>query len=195
MTWQKSGHSKKPIVTRFLEWRDLIEHVDKWTCIVHRINQNQAAISSYHSLISHLGALAARRLSLSWCCRGCRPNSGMWLSLVAGRGWPAESRTAALPDGSLGQMPWGVLPGSSASGWWVSAHRRPHSAAEQCRRGTRKRTLWGRPPSVDLEKDKTGRASYTQVNSSRVDITDLYCTAGSDWDYLPRPAHHNHNNK
>lgn len=105
-------------------------------------------------LLCYLGAPAAPRPFLSWYCQGCQPDSGMWPSPAAGRGWPAASRMAALPSGSQGQKSAGGPPCSSATGWWELGHPRPHSAAGQCHQDTLTLTQSEQPPSVDLRGDK-----------------------------------------
>lgn len=111
-------------------------------------------------LSCYLGALGVQHPSLSWCCQGYQPDSGMWRSLAAGRGWPAASQMAALQVGSRCQRSEVGPPGFSASGWWASGHPKPRSVTGQCRQGTRKQTRWEQPPSEDLEGDRKGRSLY-----------------------------------
>ncbi len=130
-------------------------------CATKQINKPSSHVSAGRS-ISYLAALGARHLSPSWCCQGCQPDSGTWLSQAAGHGWPAANRMAAPPGGSQGQRSVAGLPGSSASGWLVSGHLRPHSATGRCHRGRRRQTRWGQPPSTDLQRGKRGRGFWSQ---------------------------------
>lgn len=134
-----------------------LKHLDM--CCARLINKtiNQSNRRWVHRCwISHLGALGALRPSRSWCCPGCQQDNGTWLSRVAGHGWPEGSRTAASPGGSQVQRSMADPHGSFASGWRASVHPRPRSGVWRCRRGTTRRTRWGRLSSVDLEGDEKG---------------------------------------
>lgn len=115
-------------------------------------------------LLCYLGAPAAPHPFLSWYCQGYQPDSGMWLSQVAERGWPAVSRMAALPSGSQGQRSAGGPPCSSATGWWELGRPRPHSAAGLCHQDTLTLTQSEQPPSVGLRGDEKRKGFLIKSN-------------------------------
>lgn len=140
-------------------WSEYLEYISKYS------KMSCQGFAEPPCWIGYLAELGARRPSPSWCCPGCRPGSGTWLSLAAGRGWPAGSRTAARPGGTPAQRSTAGPPGSSASGWRASGPRRPRSAAGPYRRGMRKRTRWARPPWADLGRVR-GKWTIERIRNS-----------------------------